>query len=215
MKVIITGSTGMIGNLILNKCLQSDDISEVRTLVRKPTGSNNPKIKEFLVDDFSDYKNLNDCFEEIDLAFFCLGAYTGSVSTEMLQKITVDFAVAFAKKVEQHSSYATLCLLSGAGADRTETSKTPFALFKGMAENEIAKMKLNFYSFRPGYIYPVEPRKEPNFGYKIMRFLYPLIKIFGKNYSITSTDLANAMFNVSINGADTQILENKDILEYK
>ena len=107
-----------------------------------------------------------------------------------------------------------MCLFSGAGADRTEKSKVSFQRYKGMAENQITSLNLKFYSFRPGYIYSVEPRKEPNFSYKIARVLYPVIKVLGKKYSVKSTDLANAMFNVGLNGAEKQILENQDILKY-
>jgi hypothetical protein len=83
-----------------------------------------------------------------------------------------------------------------------------------MAENEIAAMNLKFHSFRPGYIFPVEKRKEPNVGYKIMRALYPVIKLLGNKYSITSTELASAMFNIGLNGSDQQILENQAIVKH-
>ena len=48
----------------------------------------------------------------------------------------------------------------------------------------------------------------------IESFFYPLLKAFGKKYSITSTELAKSMFNVGLNGAEKQILENQVILEY-
>ena len=81
-----------------------------------------------------------------------------------------------------------------------------------MAENRIFKLDLKSYAFRPAYIYPVVPRQEPNVGYKILRVFYPLLKAFG--LSIRSTDLAKAMFNVGLGGAEKNILENKDILKY-
>jgi len=81
-----------------------------------------------------------------------------------------------------------------------------------MAENQIDAMDLAFHSFRPGYIYPETPRKEPNMMYRVSRALYPLIKLFGDNYSIKSTELAEAMFKVGMHGADKTVLENRDIL---
>ena len=83
-----------------------------------------------------------------------------------------------------------------------------------MAENRLSKLNLEFYSFRPGYIYPVEARKEPNVAYRIFKVLYPLIKILGKKYSIKSTELADVMFEVGVSGAPQEILENQDILEF-
>jgi uncharacterized protein YbjT (DUF2867 family) len=214
MKVIITGSSGMVGSLVLTNCLNSDKATEVISLVRKPTGQKHNKLTEIVISNFEDYSNEECLFKDISAAFFCIGVYTGQVSNKVFQKITVNYAVAFAKTLEKNSPQATLCLLSGAGADRTEKSKASFARYKGMAENQIAKLNLKFYSFRPAYIYPVYPRKEPNFGYKVMRALYPVFKLLGDKYSVKSTELANAIFRVGLNGADKQILENQDILKY-
>ncbi|MBO9201991.1 MULTISPECIES: Rossmann-fold NAD(P)-binding domain-containing protein [Niastella] len=214
MKVLITGSTGMVGKLVLQKCLLSDEITEIRSLVRKPTGLKHDKLAEIIIENFEDYSQHENLFKNISVAFFCLGVYTGQVGDELFKKITVNYAVEFGRTLENHSPQATMCLLSGAGADTTEKSKTSFARYKGMAENRISNLNLRFYSFRPAYIYPVEPRKEPNVGYRIIKVLYPLLKLFGEKYSIKSTELANAMFNVGLYGADKQILENQDILKY-
>lgn len=216
MKVLLTGATGMIGGLILEQCLAADKINQVISFVRKQSGQVHPKLTEVVVANFCDYSVHKDLFAEVDTAYFCLGAYTGQVSNDMLKLITVDyavaFAVAFARQLSISSPNAKFCLLSGAGADRTEKSKTPFALYKGMAENQIASLQLDSYSFRPGYIYPVTPRKEPNFAYRVFRFLYPLVRLFGNEYSIRSTDLAEAMFQVGLFGAEQMILENQDIV---
>jgi uncharacterized protein YbjT (DUF2867 family) len=214
MNVLITGASGMIGKLILNKCLESEQITDVISLVRNPTGQIHHKLIEVIVDNFDDHSANKLYFKNIHAAFFCLGVYTGQVADDLFKKITVDYAVAFAKTLEENSPQARLCLLSGAGADRTEKSNTSFARYKGMAENEIAAMNLKFHSFRPGYIFPVEKRKEPNVGYKIMRALYPVIKLLGNKYSITSTELASAMFNIGLNGSDQQILENQAIVKH-
>jgi len=214
MKVIIAGSSGMIGNLVLTHCLNSDQVTQVISLVRQPTNLKNPKLNEVVIPDFEDYSLQENLFKEVNTAFFCIGAYTGQVPDDLFKKITVNYAVEFAKAVAKNSPGATLCLLSGAGADRTEKSKTAFARYKGMAENQISKLDLQFYSLRPAYIYPVESRKEPNLAYRIFRALYPVIKLFGNQYTIKSTELAQAIFQVGLHRANQPILENKDILEY-
>ena len=215
MKVVITGSTGMIGSIVLTNCLNDDQITEIVSFVRKPGKLKHAKLTEIVIQNFENYSEYREVFKEVKTVFFCLGVYTGQVPDELFKKITVDYALACAKSLEKNSPKATFCLLSGAGADRTEKSKTSFARYKGMAENQISALYLEFYSFRPGYIYPVVPRKEPNFGYRIMRALYPLMKIFGTKYSITSVELANSIYHIGMNGAPKEILENQDILEYK
>ncbi len=211
--VLIAGASGMVGNLLLKKCLSSDKVTRVISLVRRKRSENHPKLQEVIIEDFSDYSIHQSLFQQIDAAFFCIGVYTGQVPDEAFKTITVTYAVAFAKALKANSPDANLCLLSGKGADKTEKSKAAFARYKGMAENGISKTGLHFYSFRPGYIYPVTPRKEPNLMYSFTRVLYPLLKLLGKDVSIKSTELASAMFWVGLEGAKKELLENRDILE--
>ena len=71
MKVIITGSTGMVGNLILDICLHSDKIREVVSFVRKPSGkSRNQKLKEVVISDFENYSEYTIYFQNVSSAFF-------------------------------------------------------------------------------------------------------------------------------------------------
>lgn len=212
--VIIAGASGMIGSLILEQCLSSPNVSQVTSLVRRKTNNKHSKFKEVLINNFSDYSEQTDLFKNIDAAFFCIGVYTGQVSDDKFREITIDYAIAFAEALEVNSPKARLCFLSGAGADRSEKSRAAFARYKGMAENQISELGLSFHAFRPGYIYPVTARKEPNIMYRIMRLFYPLISLGGSNSSIKSTELAIAMFHVGLHGAKQEILENKAILEY-
>ncbi|MDG1262415.1 MAG: NAD(P)H-binding protein [Flavobacteriales bacterium] len=211
MKAIIAGGTGMVGELVLENCLNSSKITEVVSLVRKPTGQSHDKLKEVVVDDFTEYRNHQEVLQGADMAFFCIGVYTGQVPDDKFKEITVDYAVKFGEAIKASSTNANFCLLSGAGADRTEKSRTAFARYKGMSENQLDDLGLNFTSFRPGYIYPVTPRDEPNWMYKISRFIYPAFRLLGKGASITSVELADAMFKVGVEGTAQTILENKEI----
>ena len=163
-KILLTGATGMIGGLVLDIALKDGQISEVVSLVRKPSSVKNPKLKEIIVSDFLDYSSIESQLEAVDVVFYCLGVYTGKAAKDEFRKITVDFPAALAKAVIQHSPNARFCLLSGQGADRTEKSAIQFAKDKGAIENILSGMGFaGFYSLRPSYIYPVTPRKEPNF----------------------------------------------------
>ncbi len=212
-KVLITGATGMIGSLVLDNCLKSQEVSQVISFSRKSSGMEHPKLEEIILGDFTDYSEYTATFKDVDIVFFCIGVYTGQVPEDQFKVITVDYAVSLAEVLKAQSPKATYCLLSGQGADRTEKSRVSFAKYKGMAENRIAEMGLGgFYSFRPGYIYPVTPRAEPNMMYSVSRKLYPILKLFGKNTSIKSTELASVMFNVGLAGAEKEVLENRDMV---
>jgi len=205
--VIITGATGMVGGIVLLECLNSDEIGRVTVISRKPTGITNPKLEEIIHNDFLDYAGLENYFKEQDIAYFCIGVYTGQVPDKQFKTITVDFKIAFADMLKKHSPKASVCLLSDEGADQKEKSRMSFAKYKGMTENNLIKNEFGqLYIFRPGYIYPVEKRDEPNFYYKIMRISYPMIRMLGQKFSINSTELRKTIFSARISGAQKTIL---------
>ena len=70
MKALIVGGTGMVGNLVLTNCLKSDKISEVISLVRKPTGQSHSKLNEVIITKFDDYSEHEDLFKNVDVTFF-------------------------------------------------------------------------------------------------------------------------------------------------
>jgi uncharacterized protein YbjT (DUF2867 family) len=150
-----------------------------------------------------------------DAAVFCLGAYTGAVSDQEFHKITVDYTVEFARVLRASSPSAAFSFLSGNGADQTGKSRLAFARYKGEAEKALlADGFPHVYIFRPAYIYPVEPRKEPNFSYRLLRWTYPLFRTLFPNQVIPADDLARAMVNVAVQrtgNTSGMIFENKDI----
>jgi len=150
-----------------------------------------------------------------DAAVFCLGAYTGAVSDTELRTITVDYAVEFARVLRGSSPSASFSFLSGSGADPSGKSRMSFARYKGEAENALLATGFpRVYIFRPAYIYPVEPRKEPNFSYRLMRRIYPVFRTLFPNQVIRADDLARAMVDIVVAGTGTapsQVFENRDI----
>ena len=119
--------------------------------------------------------------------------------------------------LRRNSDNTTFCFLSGQGADRTGKSTMMFVKDKGIAENLLFDLKFEqLYSFRPGYIYPTQPRMEPNFFYKLMRVLYrPFLSKVYPNIGVSSEKLADTMVAVGLNGSSRAIFENKDIRLYK
>jgi nucleoside-diphosphate-sugar epimerase len=211
-KVIITGATGMIGSLVLQNCLQHPDIGQVTILVRQKMGISSNKLVEVIHADFSNYLEREYHIKNQDIAYYCLGVYTGAVPRDEFRTITVHYTKVFAQTLQQYSPQATFCFLSGQGADRTEKSRMMFAKDKGIAENFLLTLNPGqTYIFRPAYIHPSIPRKEPNLSYRIMRSLYPVVRRLYPKGVITSDDLAAAIFHIGLNGDRRIILENRDI----
>jgi nucleoside-diphosphate-sugar epimerase len=211
-KVLIAGANGMIGQLVLQNCLNSDLVSSVTTITRKPLAVQHPKLTAVIHNNFLNYAEIEDCFKNIDTCYYCIGVYTGQVPVKEFKIITVDITRAFCETLRRNSEEISFCFLSGQGADSTEKSKVLFAREKGIAENSILRLKFkNTFIFRPGYIYPDTPRKEPNFGYTLMRLLYKPFSFIYPNIGLQSSQLANKIFTTGLLGGDRIVYENKFI----
>jgi uncharacterized protein YbjT (DUF2867 family) len=136
------------------------------------------------------------------------------VSDAELRKTTVDYTIEFARVLRLSSPDAAFSFLSGGGADPTGRSRIPYARYKGQAENAlIAAGFPSVYIFRPAYIYPVSPRKEPNFSYRLMRTIYPVFRALFPNQVIRADDLARAMVDVVVPrtcAPGHSVFENRD-----
>src|SRR5579863_8855424 len=199
--LVIVGATGMVGGYALRYALGHPTVSRVTAIGRRSLGVWHPKVKEVLHKDFADCSALAEALSDQDAAIFCLGTYTGAVSDAELRKATVDYTIEFARVLRGSSPTAVFSFLSGSGADQTGRSRIAFARYKGQAEK--ALLGAGFpcvYIFRPAYIYPVEPRKEPNFSYRLLRGFYPVFRRLFPNQVIRADDLGHAMAEVTLRG---------------
>jgi uncharacterized protein YbjT (DUF2867 family) len=214
-RVVIVGATGMVGGYALRYALDHPAVGTVTAVGRKRLGISHPKLQEVLHQDFADCSALAEALSDKDAAVFCLGVYTGAVSDAELRGTTVDYTIEFARVLLSRSPEASFSFLSGNGADPTGRSRIPFARYKGEAENALLAAEfLHVYIFRPAYIYPVEPRKEPNFNYRLLRAIYPLFRLLFPNQVIRADDLAQAMVDVAVWRTGERgglVFENRDI----
>jgi uncharacterized protein YbjT (DUF2867 family) len=214
-RLVVIGASGMVGSYSLRYALEDPAVGVVTSIGRKKLGVSHTKLKEVVHGDFADCSALAATLADQDAAIFCLGAYTGSVSATQLRAITVDYTIEFSRVLRESSPEAAFSFLSGNGADPTERSRLPFARYKGEAENALSAAGFpRIYIFRPAYIYPVEPRKEPNFSYRLMRAIYPAFRMLLPNQVIRADDLARAMVDVVLQKTDERgkfVFENRDI----
>jgi uncharacterized protein YbjT (DUF2867 family) len=214
-RLVIVGATGMVGGYALRYALENSAVARVTSIGRRKLGIPHSKLKEVLHPDFADCSALADTLAGQDAAIFCLGTYTGAVSDAELRKITADYTIEFARVLHSSSPGAAFSFLSGSGADPTGRSRLPFARYKGEAENALLAAgfpRVNI--FRPAYIYPVEPRKEPNFSYRLLRTIYPVFRTLFPNQVIRADDLARAMVDVVVSETGQcggPVFENRDI----
>src|SRR5258708_5567832 len=142
-------------------------------------------------------------------------AYTGAVPDAELRTITVDYTIEFARVLRGSSPESAFAFLSGMGADPTGRSRVAFARYKGEAEKALLAAGFpHVYLFRPAYIYPAEPRKEPNFSYRLLRAIYPVFRLLFPNQVIRADDLAQTIVDVVVSETAQRggpVFENRDI----
>jgi uncharacterized protein YbjT (DUF2867 family) len=215
-RLVIVGATGMVGGCVLRSALEHPNVERVTSVGRRKLSITHPKLTEVLHSDFSDCSSLADALLHHDAAIFCLGTYTGTVPEQELCKITVDYTIEFARVFRTSSPSAVFAFLSGRGADPTGRSRMAFARSKGAAEAALVAMHfLQVYILRPAYIYPVQPRTEPSFSYRLLRALFPALRRVFPKLAIRSDDLARVMVNLTVSAPvqGTRItLENEDLV---
>jgi uncharacterized protein YbjT (DUF2867 family) len=214
-RIVIVGATGMVGGYALRYALEHPTVNSATAIVRRKLDISHPKLNQVVHGDFADCSALAEALSGQDGAVFCLGAYTGAVSDAELRTITVDYTLEFARVLHASSPGAAFSFLSGSGADPTGRSRMPFARYKGEAEKALLAAGFpRLYIFRPAYIYPVEPRKEPNLTYRLLRAIYPAFRLLFPNQVIRADDLARAMVKIAVQETpqrESRVFENRDI----
>ncbi|MFZ1497952.1 MAG: NAD-dependent epimerase/dehydratase family protein, partial [Saprospiraceae bacterium] len=150
-KIIITGTSGMVGEGVLIVCLDNTDVEEVLTVSRRKSDFKHPKLKELIVSDFSKIGDYSTQLSQYDACFFCAGVSSVGENEESFTKKTYDFVVPFAKAMSDSNSNMVFIYVSGSRTDSTEQGKVMWARVKGKTENAILKLPFKAaYNFRPG-----------------------------------------------------------------
>ncbi|HEY5469124.1 MAG TPA: oxidoreductase [Bacteroidales bacterium] len=214
MRAIITGATGLVGNLILKEVLKDNDFSEVRIFVRKPTGIINPKLIEIV----SPLIEIDSLSSEIkgDVLFNALGTTIKKAGSQAeQQRIDRDLPISFAR-IASKNGVKIMLNISSVGANL----KGGFYL-RTKAEMEAGTEKFfpqNTFHFRPGFL--VGERKEFRLAEKIafgvMKLMDPVLKGSSQKYRGMPADkLAKAMIYVSKNpSGKPPVLYFPEIMQY-
>ncbi len=73
LKIIITGTTGMVGEGVLLECMESPHVTDMLSVSLKQTGFQHPKLKEYIIPDFLGLKENEQALQGYDACFFCAG----------------------------------------------------------------------------------------------------------------------------------------------
>src|SRR5580700_6291709 len=116
MKVILFGATGMVGQGVLRECLLDQGVERVLAVGRSATGKSDPKLRELVLPDLTDYSAVAGEVAGYDACFFCLGVTSAGMSEADYRRVTVDIAVMAARTLVDKSPQILAPLVPVLGA---------------------------------------------------------------------------------------------------
>lgn len=211
-KIILTGSTGMVGEGVLLECLANPEITEVLMINRRHSSIRHAKLKELIVPDMFDLGAVADKLVGYNGCLFCAGISSVGMKEKEYHRITYELTVYFAETILSKNPGMIFSYVSGTGTDSSEQGKLMWARVKGKTENKLMRMPFkNVYNFRPGFMKPSPGQKNIKTFYKIVSALSPLFKLLMPSLMSTMQQVGQAMINSVLHGYTKQILEVKDI----
>lgn len=211
MKVIVTGTTGMVGEGVLLECLQNHKVSDVLSISRKPCEINHPKLKELIVPDFRKLEDYQNEISGYDACFFCAGVSSVGMSEQKYTLLTYDTTLSFAKSILNCNPDINFCYVSGRGTDSSQTSKQMWARVKGKTENDLKNLGFtNEYNFRPAAMIPFPEQKHVK---PTLRFLSKTFQFLFPKTALSLHEVGSAMVHAVERGYPKNRLEVQDIRE--
>jgi uncharacterized protein YbjT (DUF2867 family) len=216
MKVILFGATGMVGQGVLRECLLDSGIEAVLAVGRSPTGERQPKLREIVHKDFTDYSAIEPQLTGYDACFFCLGVSSVGMEEERYRHLTYDITLAAAKTLAKLNPQMVFVYVTGRGTDSTEQGRLMWARVKGKTENDLLKLPFKAaYMFRPAGIQPLYGiRSKTAWVQAIYVGTAPLLSLLNRvapKYMTTTEQVGRAMIKVVREGCPKAVLESEDI----
>jgi len=219
LKVLITGTTGMVGKGVLLECLENPAVSAIIIINRHSAAISHPKLKEIIHNDFYNLSAIESQLTGIDACFFCLGVSAFRMNEAVYTRITYDLTISVARALLRLNPGMAFCYVSGEGTDSSEKGGLMWARVKGKTENTLLSMPFNkAYMFRPGYIHPMFGVKSRtawyNAIYVVFKPLYPILKALFPNRITTNQAVGKAMIAVALQKPPLKVLTPKDINDF-
>ena len=208
---LIFGSSGLIGNQLVNIILQNNNYNQIKLFVRSVTKNNNSNV-EIITTDFTNLEKHKNSIVGDD-CFFCIGT-TRKNTPDKNEYIRIEHDIPVeVAKIGKSNSVNNFIYISSLGA-----KPSAFGLYlknKGQVEEELIKLNFPKLSIiRPSIL--LGNRKENRVGEKIaiflMQILSPLFLGKLKKYKpIKVENVANAMVNIAQNNYQETIFESDQL----
>lgn len=218
MKLIIFGSTGMVGQAVVKEALIASHVEAVTLVNRTPARHEHTKITEVLVNDLFDLSDIETNLQGYDACIFCIGVSAAFLDEQAYTHVTFDLTLSVATKLLQANPGLIFIYITGQGTDSSERGKVMWARVKGRTENALLKQAFKAaHMFRPGAILPMDGiRSKTKLYDALYRVLTPfvhILRMINPSWVPTTRDIGRAMLQAAGGHAKKPILNNRDIVE--
>jgi len=212
LNVLITGSTGMVGEGVLLICLQNPAVEKITVVNRRSLGFTHPKMTEIIHGDFYDLSSIENQLTGFDACYFCLGISSIGANETDYYKVTYTLTMHFGETLSRLNPGMVFCYVAGAGTDETENSRQSWARVKGKTENDLEKLPFKaLYRYRFGFVKPVPGQKHAKNFYNYINWVLPFGKIVYPEGFNSLDEVALSMIYVTLYGSEEKKLAGRAI----
>ena len=207
---LIVGSTGLIGNQLVELLLDDDRYTQVTAIARTSLPFSHPKLK-LIIADFDSIESQKEKLVADDV-FCCLGTTIKSAkSKEAFRKIDFDYPLLIAKLTKALGAKQFL-LVSALGANKA--SSVFYNKVKGEIEEAISSLGFESYHvFRPSLL--LGPRIEKREGEQSMQKIFSAVSfLIPKKYkAIESIKVARGMLAIAKKNVSGNFIHESNSLQ--
>ena len=211
---IVIGATGLVGNRLIKQLLDNNDYETVKIFGRRPSGFENEKVDEHLVD-FDKFENWKNDING-DVLFSSLGTtikQAGSKDAQYKVDFTYQFQVA---KAAAENGVKQLVLISSLGAN--PKSSIFYSRIKGELDQAVESLPFKSVCIlRPSALVGVrnQERAGEKVAIKTTEFFSNVFPFLKKYKPIDATIVASAMVNVveQYNDRKYNIFNNRELFQ--
>jgi uncharacterized protein YbjT (DUF2867 family) len=122
LRVLVLGSTGVVGDAIVSEALQDRRVSGIDAVTRRPLKHRGDKLQTVFFEDFSNFDPISARLANIDVVLCALGLSWYQAKDEAdYRRVTHDYVLACARTASVANPAVRFCFVSGSGASTTSS----------------------------------------------------------------------------------------------
>ncbi|GAB1595620.1 Rossmann-fold NAD(P)-binding domain-containing protein [Lysobacter claricitrinus] len=213
MRLMIVGSTGLVGQGVLAACRAASDVERiVLPLRRHADAAHDPRVVHWHLKDLRSVDGTEPGFSALDACVYCVGVVPG-LSETAYRDVTVDLTLRVARAFARANPNGTFVYVSGAGSD-AHSMLMPLRV-KGQAEDALRALGIRTLMLRPGVVQPVDgvhsPHPVRDAAYALAGPLLSAAARGAPSVVTTSSRIGHAVLAALRQPDPPAVLENADI----